>query len=140
MNATQRFALFNLVVIAITLLAAAILYPVLGKGALGAFGMLGFLGFGTWFFRAKKTGDIQPVLVDERDRKIQARAWFFAYALFWLVFVLAAVVATAWVYGMDGAVPVQVIQSSVFVAMMLVYATASIAMLCQYGWGGSYGE
>lgn len=140
MNATQRFALFNLIVIGITLSAAAILYPLLGKGALGAFGLLGVMGYGPMFFKMKGSGGVQPVVVDERDRKIQARAWFLAYSLFWLVFVLGAVVATAWVYGMDGAVPVQVIQSSVFVAMMLVFATASIAMLCQYGWGSSHGE
>lgn len=140
MNATQRFALFNLVVIGITLVAGAILYPVLGKGALGAFGFLGLMGFGPWFFKAKGNGEASPVVVDERDRKIQAKAWFLAYGLFWLVFVLAAVIATAWIYGVDGAVPVQVIQASVFVGMMLVYATASIAILCQYGRISSHGE
>lgn len=140
MNATQRFAVFNLVVIGLTLGLAAVLYPVLGKGALGAFGMLGLMGFGPFFFRAKGGAGEGPVVMDERDRSIQIRAWFFAYTLFWVVFVLGAVVLTAWVYGQEGAVPVQVVQSSVFVGLMLVYGTASVAMLCQYGRNGSHGD
>jgi hypothetical protein len=132
MSAMQKFAWFNLAVIALTLGAVLSLLPFLGKGALGGFGFLGLIGFGPLFFR-KKPGQ---VLTDERDTLIQRRSWVLAYALFWVVFVLAAALLSPLVYGQEGAVPVWVVQSSVFCGFMLVYALASIAILVQYA-GGS---
>ncbi len=132
MSATQRFAWFNLAVITLTVVAVFALLPFMGKGALGGFGFLGLSGFGPLFFR-KQPGQ---VLIDERDALIQRRSWVVAYSLFWVVFVLAAVVLTTVVYGWEGSVPVWIIQSSVFCSFMLVYALASIAMLVQYA-GGS---
>jgi hypothetical protein len=131
MAALQKFAWFNLAVIALTLVAVVALVPVLGRGALGGTGFLGLLGLGALFFR-KKPGQ---VLIDERDQLIQMRSWFLAYALFWVVFVLAASVLSAVVYGQEGAVPVWVIQSSVFCAGVLVYALMSVAILVQYARG-----
>lgn len=136
MCATQKFAWYNLVVVGVALASALLLVPVLGQGALGCFGLLGFLGLGPLFLR-RKPG---VVVVDERDRLIQRRSWIVAYALFWVVFVLAAVVLSAAVYGFDGAVPVQVVQSSVFVGFMFLYLTASIAILVQYAGGSSDAE
>src|SRR5262245_39719542 len=101
MSATQKFAWFNLAVITLTLAAIFALLPFLGKGALGGFGLIGLLGFGPFFFRSKPG----QVTVDERDQLIQRRSWLLAYALFWVVFVLAAVFLSALVYGEDGAVP-----------------------------------
>ena len=132
MSAMQRFAWFNLAVIAVTLAAVFLLLPFLGKGALGGCGFLGFIGFGPFFFR-RKPGQ---VLTDERDIDIQRRSWILAYAVFWVVFVLAAALLSPLVYGQEGAVPVWIIQISVFFGFMLVYALASIAILVQYA-GGS---
>ena len=132
MSATQKFAWFNLAVIALTVLAVLLLLPFLGKGALGGFGFLGLIGLGPVFFR-KKPGQ---VVTDERDQLIGRRSWILAYSLFWVVFVLGAVLLSPLVYGQDGAVPVWVVLSSVFGAFMLVYALASIAILVQYA-GGS---
>ena len=131
MSATQKFAWFNLAVIAWTLGAVLSLLPLLEKGALGGFGFLGLLGFGPFFFR-KKPGQ---VLLDERDTLIQRRSWVLAYSLYWVAFVLAATVLSAVVYGQEGAVPVWVVQSSVFCGFMLVYALASVAILAQYAGG-----
>jgi hypothetical protein len=131
-SALQKFAWFNLAVIALTIVAVLVLLPLLGKGALGGFGLLGLLGFGPFFFR-KKPGQ---VVTDERDQLIQRRSWVLAYSLFWVVFVLAAVVLSAVVYGEDGAVPVSVLRWSVFCGLMFVYALGSIAILVQYA-GGS---
>jgi hypothetical protein len=136
MTATQKFAWFNLTVIAFTLAAVLSLLPVLGKGALGGLGFLGILGFGPIFFR-KKPGQ---VLTDERDTLIQRRSWILAYAVFWVVFVLAAFPLSPLVYGQDGSVPVWVIQCSVFFAFMLVNAVASIAILVQQAGGSGDGE
>jgi hypothetical protein len=134
MSAMQKFAWFNLAVIALTLVAVLSLLPFLGKGALGGFGFLGFLGFGPLFFR-RKPGQ---VLTDERDQLILLRSWVLAYSLFWVVFVLAVVLLSPLVYGQDGAVPVWVIHISVFCGFLLVYALGSIAILVQYA-GGSKG-
>jgi hypothetical protein len=108
MSAMQKWAWFNLAVIALTLVAVLSLLPFLGKGALGGFGFLGLLGFGPLFFR-RKPGQ---VLTDERDQLIQRRSWVLAYSLFWVAFVLAAVVLSAVVYGQEGAVPNDASQSS----------------------------
>jgi hypothetical protein len=136
MSAMQKFAWFNLAVIAVTLVAVLSLLPFLGKGALGGFGFLGLIGFGPLFFR-KKPGQ---VLTDERDQLIQWRSWIFAYAVFWVVFVLVAVVLSAVVYGEEGAVPVSVVRISVGCGFMLVFALASIAILVQYAGGSKDAE
>ena len=128
MSAMQKLAWFNLGVIILTLVAIAALLPVMGKGALGGFGFLGLLGFGRLFFREKQ----DRVLTDERDQLIQRRSWILAYSLFWVVFVLAAALIAPLVYGLNGAVPVWVIQYGVFCALMLVEALRSVATLLQY--------
>jgi hypothetical protein len=136
MSALQKFAWFNLAVIALTLVAVLSLIPLLGKGALGGSGFLGLLGFSPLFFRSKPG----QVLMDERDMLISRRSWIAAYSVFWVVFVLAAVVASAAVYGEEGAVPVWIVQYSVFVAFMIVQAVVSLAILVQYAGGSKDGE
>ena len=133
MSRMQKFAWFNLAVIALTLVVVFSLVPFLGFKAMGGFGCLGLLGFGPAFFRSTPG----QVLMDERDQLIQGRSWVFAYAVFWVIFVLAAVVLSALVYGQEGAVPVTILQISVFWAATLVYALASIAILVQYAGGAS---
>jgi hypothetical protein len=132
----QKFAWFNLAVIALTLVVVLSLLPFLGDRAMGGLGFLGLIGLGPLFFR-RRAGQ---VIADERDQLIQLRAWIFAYAMFWVAFVLVAVVLTAAIYGVDGAVPVPVVQISVFWAIMLVYALASAAILIQYTRGSCHGE
>jgi hypothetical protein len=136
MSRMQKFAWFNLAVIALTLLVVFSLVPFLGYRAMGGLGFLGLMGVGPLFFR-KKPGQ---VVTDERDHLIQWRSWIFAYAVFWVVLVLVAVGLSAAVYGEDGAVPVSVVRISVAWAFMLVYALASIAVLVQYVGGSSDAE
>ena len=132
MSNMQKFAWFNVAVISLTLLVVFSLTPFLGYRAMGGLGCLGLIGFGPLFFRKKGA----QVVIDERDHVIQWRSWIFAYAVFWVVFVLVAAVLSAVIYGEDGAVPVSVVRISVFWAFMFVYALASIAILVQYA-GGS---
>jgi hypothetical protein len=134
MSAMQKFAWFNLAVIAVSLVTVLALLPFLGRGALAGTGFLGLFGFGALFFRNRPG----QVLTDERDQLIWQRAWVLAYALFWVVFVLAAALLSPLVYGQDGAVPVWVVQSSVFCALVLLFALGSVAILVQYA-GGSKG-
>jgi hypothetical protein len=127
----QKYAWFNLAVIALTIVIVIPLLPILGKGALGGSGFLGLLGFGVLFFR-KKPG---KVLTDERDQLINMRSNVLAYAIFWVIYALAAALLPPLVYGQDGAVPVSVVQISVFGGLILVYVVMSIAILVQYAGG-----
>jgi hypothetical protein len=107
------------------------LAPFLGKGAMGGFGLLGFLGLGPVFFR-KRQG---AVVLDERDTQIRLRSHFCAHIVFWLLFVLAAMTAPA-VYGWDGYVPVALVMASVWCGLIVLSAVSSLATLIQYGRGG----
>ena len=136
MSPMQKFAWFNLAVITFTLLVVCSLLPFLGYRAMGGLGCLGLIGLGPLFYR-RKPGQ---VLTDERDHLIQWRSTILAYALSWVVFVFAAAVLSPLVYGEMGAVPVSVIQTSVFWLFMLVYGVMSIAILVQYGGGSKDAE
>lgn len=127
----QKHACFNLIIVVLTLLAVMLLYPFLGQGALGGFGILGFLGLGPFFFR-KKPGQ---VVMDERDQLIQQRSLVLAYTVFWLAFIAAGVLAPLY-YGAAGGVPTVVVSCAVWVGLMLFLAVQSLATLVQYGRGG----
>src|SRR5271157_3935138 len=128
MNASQKEAWFNLALVLSVLVIVAAMVPFLGKGALGGFGFLGFLGLSPVFFR-KRHG---AVVVDERDTQIRLRSLFCAHLVFWLLFVLAAMTAPA-VYGWNGAVPVELVIWSVFCGLIVIQGVSSLATLIQYG-------
>jgi hypothetical protein len=130
MSAVQKYAWFNLLVIAATLAAVAVLYPWLGTRALGALGLLGFLGCTPLFFR-RRPGQ---VIADERDALIWHSSSLVAFALYWVAFSSVALIAPA-VYGDNGAVPVSVIQLGVAAALMLLLSIQSVVMLFQYARG-----
>jgi hypothetical protein len=125
---TQKEALFNLVVVALALTTVLALYPILGWGALGGFGVLGLLGFGPIFYW-KHRGQ---VVADERDNFIRRRSTIIAYTIFWLAFIASTMLAWA-VYGGDGAVPVPVVANAVWCSVILLVGTHAIATLVQYG-------
>ncbi len=135
MNAAQKFAWFNVAVIAATLITVLTLIPILRHGALGGLGLLGLLGIGPLFLFRKGGGS----LWDERDQLIALRSALAAYTVFWLVFV-ASCTSLPIIYGWRGEVPVVVVQWSVFFAMMLIVGVTSLTTLIQYGRGGGTGE
>ena len=127
---TQKHAWFNLAVVGLTVVVCVALAPFLGPKAQGAVGLLGLQGFGMLYFR-KRPGQ---VLADERDLDIVRRAGIVAYSVFWLVFVIACVGAS-FLYSERGAVPVSVVQISVWIGWMLVSSVTSLSVLIQYGQG-----
>ena len=126
MSATQKAAWFNLMVVALTATVVLTLYPMLGARASGGFGVLGFVGLAALFYRRQRGRAVS----DERDVMIYHRANVWAYTVLWVCFVASALAAPA-VFG--DSVPVAVIQSSVWVAFMIVLGVHSIATLVQHG-------
>ena len=70
---------------------------------------------------------------DERDLLIQRKAALGAYAIFWCLFVLAAMIPF-FVLGPDGKVSVKYLAAMVFGGMTVVTLVQSIVTLEQYGW------
>jgi hypothetical protein len=133
MTPTQKHAWFNLAVVVLSVVTVVALVPVLGlQRAQGGFGWLGLLGFGVLFYR-KRAGQ---VVADERDRGIRMRSMMIAYSVFWVAFVLTSVLLPPYSYGAHGAVPVAVVQASVWFWFILVTVIESVATLVQYGRGG----
>ena len=132
MSATQKFAWFNLAVVALSACTVLSLFPLMGMAAHGGFGFLGLLGFGPIFFRRKKG----QVVVDERDTLIQRRSVIAAYAAAWLAFIGGACLCPVF-YGLDGAVPVKVVMAFPWYVVVLLFSIMSVASLIQYrgGWG-----
>jgi hypothetical protein len=128
---TQKEALFNLVVLALAIATVLLLYPLLGRGALGGLGLLGLLGLTPLFYR-KRRGQ---VVADERDNLIRIRSMILAYSVFWVAFVGSAMLSFG-LYGFDGAVPVPVIANAVWIGFMLVVGVQATATLVQYARGG----
>lgn len=129
MSRNQKFAWFNLAVIALSLISVFSLVPSLGwQRAQGGLGIAGLMGLGVLFYR-KRPGE---VVMDERDNLIFKRSYIWGHGLFWLAYVAVSVGLAPAVYGWEGAVPVSVVQTSVFWAMFLVQASMSIAILAQY--------
>lgn len=131
MTAAQKYAWFNLMVIAVTCALVAITYPFLGHRAFGCFGMLGLLGLDPLFFR-KKPG---RVVADERDHLIWAQATLVAFAVFWLAFTLSASVLVPAVYGWDGALPVTYVCLGVAGGFMLFLGVQAATILVRYAQG-----
>lgn len=131
MSAAQKHAWFNLAVITVSLVVVGSLYPVFGWKANGAIGLCGLLGLGPFFYRKRKG----EVVLDERGVLIQQRSALLEYSVFWVVFVLTASLVSPLVYGQGGTVPVEVVQFSVFYAMLLFVAVMSIAILIQHSRG-----
>ena len=139
MNRTQRIARFNLIVmltaLGLSALAVGVCYFAIGlpmRRAVGGFGFMGIcglLGLSPILFRKEPGG----VDFDERDLLIQRRAWLGAYAIFWFLFVLAAMIPF-FVLGADGKVSVKYLAAMVFAGMAVVTIVQSIATLEQYGW------
>ena len=141
MNRQQKIAWFTLIVVSLALglsvAAFAIFYLVLGlpvnRAASGfAFmGIMGFIGL-TPFLFTKNQGKVQ---YDERDAAIQRKSVGFAYAIFWVLFVAAAMVPW-FIIGPNGIITTNYLPWMVFGGMFVVMLLQSIVTLNEYGWRG----
>lgn len=92
MNAMEKAAWFQLIVVVIALLAVLILIPWLGQGAAGAFGLMGVLGFAGLFLRPRG----KEVVIDERDREIEKRAMQLGFIASWQVLLFSLIGFVLW--------------------------------------------
>jgi hypothetical protein len=139
MNRMQKIAWFNLIVVSLALglsiAAFAIFYFVLGLPAnraaagFGFIGILGLTGLNPVMFRKDKS----KVQFDERDIAIQRKAVGFAYAIFWVLFVAAAMIPW-FVIGPDGTITTNYLPCMVFGGMFVVMLVQAIVTLNEYGW------
>ena len=133
MNRAQKITRFNLIVILTALIlsitAISIFYFAFGvpiQGALYGFGFIGIFGFTglSPLLYKKETGKVN---FDERDLLIHKKASLGAYSIFWLLFVLAAMIPF-FVLGPKGTITVKYLP-----AMVTVMLVQSIVTLEEYG-------
>jgi hypothetical protein len=92
MNAMEKVAWTEFLVSVVAIAAVTLLVPWLGRGALGAFGLLGFLGLTPLFLR--KRGD--RVVIDERDQEIQRKAIVLGVNSAWMMLSMTLIAAVLW--------------------------------------------
>jgi len=141
MNRWQKIAWFTLVVIGLALVlslaAVSVAYFGLGlpmraaAGGFGFIGIMGFIGLTPVLFKKEK-GKVE---IDERDLLIQKKASLAAYSIFWVLFVLAAMVPW-FIIGPKGTITVRYLPWMVFGGMFVVMLVQAIVTLKEYGWIG----
>ena len=139
MNRWQKIAWYNLIIIlvSLSLMAAAVGILALkygmpkALGGLGALGTLWLLGLSPVLFR-KKEGTVD---YDERDKLIFYRSIQIAYAVFWPVFVAACMIPF-FIIGPSGSISVYWLPLMLVTISITLTLVHSVAVLVQYGWGG----
>jgi hypothetical protein len=141
----QKIAWFNLIVVSLALglsvIAFGIAHFIFGlpagraAGGFGLIGIMGLSGLSPVLFRKDK-GKVQ---YDERDIAIQRKAVGTAYALFWVLFVAAAMIPW-FVIGPNGTITTNYLPWMVFGGMFVVMLLQSIVTLNEYGWKGKDNE
>ena len=84
MNAMEKVAWTELLVSVAAVGLATLLYPWLGSAAVGSFGILGLIGLSVFFVRRRD----QRVVIDERDREIEATAIRFGVVSAWMTLMI----------------------------------------------------
>ena len=129
MSAMEKVAWFELLVSLTALVAVTALYPWLGNGATGAFGLLGLLGGCYWFLRQRGSA----VVVDERDRDIDRRAIHAGVTTAWPVLFMALIVivlgADRW--GLKN-VPLGILTWLVWIQFAICYAVKGLVGVISY--------
>ncbi len=129
MSAMEKVAWLELIVSASAVAAVTAMYPWLGNGALGAFGVLGFVVCGVFFL--KKRG--QAVAVDERDREIERRATRLGIETAWMGLFLALIVLVLWAsYHDQDTVKKGILTWLVFAQFAVCYGVIGLVSILTY--------
>ena len=134
MNALQKDAIYCIILSTVSVALFFILLPFLGKNvAFAAFAIFGLYGLAPFFFYRKST---KKTIIDERDREIGKKAGSFAFGLFWIAFVLTAVLVP-FIKGFDSSVSASLILMAVIFGAILINVVRSIRILTLYRQGGT---
>jgi len=91
------------------------------------------------FIEKKVRKDKKKISFDERDQLIHKRAVMVAYALLWIYFVAACVIAWC-IVGPHGSISVNVMPLTLLGGLVIFTLAQGLACLIQYGRGGKDGE
>ena len=128
MNAVEKSAWTELMVVVLAVVATAVALPWLGDRAADWFGLLGFLPIGMLFFR--KRGD--QVIVDERDREIQQKAAYFGIQFAWMGLFLSLIALTmAYGYAKED-VPTPYLNWIIWLQFAACYGVRALATIYSY--------
>ena len=87
------------------------------------------------FIQVKFRKDKQKICFDERDQLIHKRAVMVAYAVLWIYFVAACVIAWC-IVGPHGSVSVNVMPLTLLGGLIIFTSVQGLASVVQYGRGG----
>jgi hypothetical protein len=134
MSQLQKYAWFNLAVFGLAVVVYLSLVPIMGPiPAFCAFGVCGLWGFGPAIVRRNRPGKI---VWDERENAIWLKSGRIAFATFWVVFVIAAMIPW-FILGPKGTISVNALPGYVFLGMGTIWVTQSLAVIIQYRRGVS---
>ncbi len=129
MNAMEKVAWAELTISLGSIVVVSSLYPFLGSGATGGFGLLGLLGGTIWFLRRRN----KAVLVDERDRQIEQRATLFGIESAWMVLFVSLIVIVIWSSQHDvRTVNTSLLTWLVWIQFAICYAVKGLAAVVIY--------
>lgn len=129
MSAMEKVAWTEMVVSVAAVALATALVPWLGDGATGAFGLLGLLGLSVVFIRRRGN----RVVVDERDREIEARATKIGVMIAWNSLFLALIAATMWAnYSQTNSVSTRFLNWLIWIQFALCYGAKGLTAIVMY--------
>jgi hypothetical protein len=130
MSVQQMVAWFNLTIAIVSAAAYLVLWTLIGPWrAMGAFGLLGFVGLSVLFYRKSKIAG--RVSADERDALIGIKVFAAAKSVIWVALIAAFLIALQ-VFGENGAVPIRLIGLVVWLSFCAFLIVQSIATLILY--------
>jgi len=91
------------------------------------------------FIQSKFRKDKKKICFDERDQLIHKRGVMVAYAVLWIYFVAACVIAWC-IVGPHGTVPVNVMPLTLLGGLIIFTSVQGLASVIQYGRRGKDGE
>jgi len=92
-----------------------------------------------WPFLRKRWREKKQVVFDERDQLIHKRAVLAAYVVLWLYLVVACVIPW-WFVGPHGSISANILPLILVGALAIFTFVQNLAILIQYGWGGTKGK
>lgn len=128
MSAMEKMAWSEVVISTTAMVSALALFPWIGQGAVGAFGILGFLPCGMWFLRRRGNA----VTSDERDHENEKKATFVGILTSWQVTIMSLVAIVLSTISQDhpnGQVAVLWLNWLIWLQFAICYLVKGIAFL-----------